>query len=63
MSDQTKPNLWIPSHVFMLRSKLQNQYLKKPLFENQRAYKRQGNTCSNLLRRVKKEYFENLEVK
>lgn len=28
---------------------------EKPLFENERAYKRQGNICSNLLRRVKKK--------
>ena len=47
----------------MIRSKLKNKYYKKRTEENKRLYNRQRNYCTSLLKRIKKEYFENLDDK
>ena len=45
------------------RSKLKNVYNKKRTDVNWASYKKQRNFCVTLLRRTKKEYFQNLNVK
>ena len=47
----------------MHRSKLKNIYNKKMDRVNWENYKKQRNFCVTLLRRTKKEYFQNLNVK
>ena len=49
--------------AFMHRSKLKNAYNKDPNPENWKHYKRHRNFCSNLLKREKKNYYENLDMK
>ena len=49
--------------AIMHRSKLKNVYNKKRTDVNWANYKKQRNFCVTLLRRTKKEYFQNLNVK
>ena len=49
--------------AIMHRSKLKSIYSKKRTDVNWANYKKQRNFCVTLLRRTKKEYFQNLNVK
>ena len=51
------------SKEIMHRSKLKNLFNKNPNDENKRLYKRQRNLCVSLLRKVKKNYYNNLDLK
>ena len=51
------------SKAIMTRSRLRNNYLKNPSNINKSKYNRQRNFSVNLLRRVKKEYYNNLNPK
>ena len=51
------------SKAIMNRSRLRNKYLKTPTITNKNNYNKQRNYCVNLLRRVKKEYYNNLDEK
>ena len=53
----------ILSKAFMHRSKLKNNYNKNPTEENKILYKRQRNFSVNLLRKEKKKYYNNLDMK
>ena len=50
------------SKAFMLRSKLRNQYLKCKSEEARARFKIQRNLCVTLLRKTKRDYYENLEL-
>ena len=50
------------SRAFMKRAKLKNRNNKIPTEENEDAFKKQRNMCVSLLRKEKKEYFNNLDV-
>ena len=47
----------------MVRSKLKNKYNKNRTEENWDSYKKQRNFCLNLLRKTKKDYFSDLDIK
>ena len=49
--------------AFMKRSKLRSKFNEEINIENWSEYKRQRNLCSNLLKKSKKRYFNNLNVK
>ena len=51
------------SKAFMHRSRLKNRYNKNPTEENKNNYKRQRNYCVNLLKREKKKFYSNLDLK
>ena len=51
------------SKEFMHRSKLKNKYHKNPTEINKLLYKKQRNFCVNLLRKQKKNYYNNLDIK
>ena len=46
----------------MERSRLRNKYLKLKTYVSKLAYKKQRNNCVGLLRKVKKQFYENLNV-
>ena len=46
----------------MVRSKLKNKYNKNRTEENWGSYKKQRNFCVNLLRKTKKDYFNDLNI-
>ena len=46
----------------MLRSKLRNKYLKCKSKEARARFKIQRNLCVTLLRKAKRDYYENLEL-
>ena len=50
------------SKAFMQRTKLKNRYNKNPTELNHLHLKKQRNYCVNLLNRVKKEYYTNLDL-
>ena len=50
------------SKAIMLRSKLRNQYLKCKSEEARARFKIQRNLCVTLLRKAKRDYYENLEL-
>ena len=50
------------SKAFMYRAKLKGKFNKNPSEVNHTMYKRQRNYCSNLLKRVKKDYYNNLNM-
>ena len=50
------------SKAFMKRAKLKNHKNKIRTEENEDAFKKQRNMCVSLLRKEKKEYFNNLDV-
>ena len=45
----------------MKRTRLLNKYRKNRNEENKAAYKKQRNLCSNLLKKVKSDYYGNLK--
>ena len=49
--------------AIMARSRLKNKYNKNPNVENESLYKRQRNFCVSLLRKEKKKYYNNLDLK
>ena len=51
------------SKAFMQRSKLKNNFNKNPTDINKSMYKKQRNFCVNLLRKEKKKYYNNLDLK
>ena len=53
----------VSSKAFMQRSKLKNQYNKNPTDINESMYKKQHNFCVNFLRKEKKKYYNNLDLK
>ena len=50
------------SKEFMHRSKLRNNYYKNPTEENNDLYKKQRNYCVCLLKREKRNYYNNLDL-
>ena len=52
----------ILSKAFMKRSKLKNKYNKFPTEENKSFYNKQRNFCVNLLRKEKRNYYNNLDT-
>ena len=51
------------SRQFMHRSKLKNLYHKNPTESTKMQYKNQRNVCVSLLRKEKKKYYNNLDLK
>ena len=51
------------SKEFMHRSKLKNLFHKNPTERNKMQYKKQRNVCLSLLRKEKKKYYNNLDLK
>ena len=51
------------SKSIMERTRLRNAFLKNPTVANKLAYTKQRNFCVSLLRKVKREYFANLNEK
>ena len=49
--------------AIMHRSKLRNRYNKNKTVENFNAYKTQRNRCVNILRKTKRDYYRNLDLK
>ena len=49
--------------AIMARSRLKNKSLKLKTIEAREAYKKQRNFCVSLLRRIKKNFYENLNPK
>ena len=47
----------------MNRSRLRNKYTKKSIVQNLQEYKKQRNRCVNLLKKTKKAYYQNLNIK
>ena len=47
----------------MKRSRLRNNFLKNPIQENKVLYNKQRNLCTSLLKKQKRNYFENLDIK
>ena len=50
------------SKSIMTRSKLKNKYNKFPTEENKRLFKKQRNYCPSLTKKVKKDYYKNLDL-
>ena len=48
------------STAIIYKSKLRNKYLKLKTIESYEAYKKQRNHCVSLLRKTKREFYENL---
>ena len=53
----------ILSKAFMHIAKLKNRYNKNPAEANKNSYKNQRNHCVTLLRKEKKKYYNNLDLK
>ena len=53
----------ILSQAFMHRSKLKNKYNKYPTDQNKKNYNQQRNFCLSLLKREKRKYYNNLDLK
>ena len=51
------------SRAHMKRTRLRNCYLKKRSEQNRLSYVKQRNNCVSLLRKTKKDYYANLNVK
>ena len=51
------------SKAIMTRSRLKNKYHNNPKYVNKSKYRQQRNYCVNLTRRVKGEYYSNLDIK
>ena len=51
------------SKEFMYRTRLKNKYHKNPNEANKLLFKKQRNFCVNLLKREKKRYYNNLDIK
>ena len=50
------------SKAIMTRLRLKNKFLKNPTEENKINYNKQRNYCVNLLRKIKKNYYANLDI-
>ena len=50
------------SKAIMTRSRLRNKFLKAPSKESEDKFKKQRNFCVNLLKKVKKTYYNNLDM-
>ena len=50
------------SKAIMTRSRLRNKFLKNPSVTNKINYNKHRNFCVNLLRREKKNYFDNIDL-
>ena len=53
----------ILSKAFMHRSKLKNKYHKSPTEKNKNLYKKYRNFCVGLLKKEKKKFYTNLDLK
>ena len=51
------------SKAVMHRTRFRNKYLRNKTDENKRKYRKQRNDCASLLRKPKREYCSNLDVK
>ena len=51
------------SKAIMLRTKLRNKFLKKNTLESRAKYNKRGNICVSLIKKVKRNYYENLDLK
>ena len=51
------------SKEIMHRSKLKNNFNKKPTDENKRLYNKQRNFCVALLKKEKRNYYNNLDLR
>ena len=49
--------------AIMMRSKLKNIYNKKRSYDNWDKYKKQINFCVKLHRKIKQDYFNNIDIK
>ena len=49
--------------AFMHRSKLRNNFYRNPTGDNKKLYNRQRNYCTNLLRKEKRKYYNDLDPK
>ena len=47
----------------MTRSCLRNKYNKNRIYESQLKYKNQRNICTNILKKIKTDYFNDIDVK
>ena len=47
----------------MLRTKLRNQFLKKKTLEARTKHNKQRNICVSLVKKAKRDYYENLDSK
>ena len=47
----------------MKRTRLRNKFLKDRNKENKRRYSKQRNYCVSLIRKMKKDYYSNLDIK
>ena len=47
----------------MLRTKLRNKFLKKKTLESRAKYNKQRNICVSLIKKAKRNYYENLDLK
>ena len=54
---------WELSKVIMTRTRLRNKFFKGQTVENRKNYNKQRNYCVTLLRKVKKEYYDNQDEK
>ena len=50
------------SKSIMRRTKLRNQFLKKRTSEAKLKYNKQRNLCVNLLRKAKRNHYDNLDL-
>ena len=53
----------ILSKAMMHRTRFRNKYLRNKTDENKRTYTKQRNYCVSLLRKSKREYYSNLDIK
>ena len=51
------------SKAIMHTTRFHNKYLRNKTDENERKYTKQRNYCVSLLRKSKREYYSNLDVK
>ena len=51
------------SKAIMTRSRLRNRFLRNPDMTNKMKYKKQRNYCVNLLKKEKRRYYKNLDLK
>ena len=51
------------SKAIMLRTKLRNRFLMKKTLESSPKYNKQSNICVNLIKKAKRNYYENLDLK
>ena len=49
--------------AIMLRTKLRNKFLKKKTLESRTKYNKQRNICVSLIKKAKRNYYENLDLK